>query len=372
MRITKLTLLIIITSSLGCTSIHSIFKSDGYYHKDFPYKINNTENGRLLSSKWKIDNYRLNSNGEPTKIKKGRNYEINLNLENNRTWKIERTRYPAYDLNFINRLDDGGIWLRTIPLSNDLSQTKLRVMLKRVVEAIAGEGLVAQKINSKTTRGRSIRYATKIISSEPAVVHGHEAYAAVIEIANIDQLKLSPDSRWSRAEIILIRTSYLWKPKGFNTGYYPVLMMAGYSNLPEDFESGRPEFHDFIKRLQISTYPSLPDKENDIVLTCAPNLDNVRLIAKSNPQKRDSHLKQSKNKIDDIYDVQYVSQINIASSIYLSPDLTSDQLDCVNKHQFSMESGKTYLVSKNQLKSSYETKLPKLTLKPGDIAKSSD
>lgn len=175
------------------------------------------------------------------------------------------------------------------------------------------------------------------------MVYGHEAYTAIVEIANIDQLKLSPDSRWHRAELVLIRTHYLWQPVGLTKRYYPVFMMAGYSNLPEDFDSGRSEFYDFLKRIKLSTYPALTKEEEALVLKCTPGSDVVRLIAKTNYDNREIY-NNSKAK----------------SFIFNSPDLTEEQLSCINKNKFNVESGKMYLVTKTKPENNRETKLPDL------------
>jgi len=68
-------------------------------------------------------------------------------------------------------------------------------------------------------------------------------------VANVDQLKLSPDSRWARANVVLLRPGYNWTQGRSDA---PALLVLGYSNLPEDFDRQLPAFEKLVGHLELS------------------------------------------------------------------------------------------------------------------------
>jgi hypothetical protein len=86
-------------------------------------------------------------------------------------------------------------------------------------------------------------------------VAGRPAYAATIEVANIDEVHVTPRARTSRIQIVLVRAPQdeLYEPTELNVPKqrFPVVVLAAYSNMPADFANGLEDFHGLLQRLAI-------------------------------------------------------------------------------------------------------------------------
>jgi hypothetical protein len=80
-------------------------------------------------------------------------------------------------------------------------------------------------------------------------VAGLEAFVATIEVANIDQIKLPPGQRTTKVRLALIRTPFIHRTP-YDTEF-PVLMVAGYANLPVDFNADLPAFDRLLGSIQV-------------------------------------------------------------------------------------------------------------------------
>jgi len=132
--------------------------------------------------------------------------------------------------------------------------------MREYVDAVSGSGLAAADVGGGIAIGVERRFATRIIDSQRISVHGLEAYSATVEVANVDQLSLSPSSRWERTRIVLIRTPFRYHPDTLAARNrrveFPVLMLVGYSNLPEDFDRGVPAFVRFVNAIAFLDAPT--------------------------------------------------------------------------------------------------------------------
>jgi hypothetical protein len=70
-------------------------------------------------------------------------------------------------------------------------------------------------------------------------------------VANVDQVQLVKSDRTSRVQIVLARPSVVYKLGKVKPKEFPVILVAGYSSLPEDFEEGLPAFESFLQRVAV-------------------------------------------------------------------------------------------------------------------------
>lgn len=97
------------------------------------------------------------------------------------------------------------------------------------------------------------RNAAVIIEQGPAALAGQPAYAATIDVANIDQVRLSPAARSRRVQLVLMRApraEEIDSDPG-DPDVHSVLILAGYSNMITDFPVGLEDFHDLLRRLTV-------------------------------------------------------------------------------------------------------------------------
>ena len=237
---------------IGCgPKVAAGFDQFGYRNDATPYRVVMTR-GQLMGSDWLIDNY-YTQNGK-LEPKTGNDYLITYELDVNDDGKSD-VKHEAflYDLRYAHKSHGAHIWLRTFPIPTKLRQMELRVLAQRYVDAVAGSGFEAVRVDNTTVIGATRRFAAKITERGPAKVAGQDAYLMKFDAVNVDQAAVASSSHTDRVACVLIRPPFDYGPIRFGATdvHYPALMLAGYSNLPEDFDKDLPAFEDLLGRIQI-------------------------------------------------------------------------------------------------------------------------
>jgi hypothetical protein len=171
-------------------------------------------------------------------------------------------------LKFEHLVHDGVLFVRTVPISADLAQKKLTVLMDRYVEATARAGYEMVQFSAGTTIMVERRYAAVVVDKRRATLAGLEALLITLDVANLDQMKVDPDVRAERVQLVLAHTAFRYAPsrttasgttaqgmKASRTSAedYPVVVLVGYGNQPDEFEAGLAEFHEFLGRIEIDS-----------------------------------------------------------------------------------------------------------------------
>ena len=238
--------------------------ADGFRHNDYGYRVLPVKDGGLMAESWKLDNFYEDSekdvqSGQTKKFvkpKDGKEWVVEYELDHDGDGEVDsKVEELIYDLRFEHREHDGVIFLRTIPLSTDMKEKKLSVLMDRYVEGIAGAGYEVVSLNSRVRLLLEKRYAAALVSKNATTLAGRDAFMAILDVANTDQLKIDPKARKERVELVILHTDFVYKHQGVNKDIkpteYPVLMFAGYANTPDEFAAGEGEFHDFLRRIEI-------------------------------------------------------------------------------------------------------------------------
>jgi hypothetical protein len=203
---------------------------------------------------WRLDNFHGDpGNREP---KGGADYEAHYFVDVDRDGQTDDLgEYYIYDLRFTHARDDGVIWLRTVPLPLDDADKALRVLANAYVEGIAHDRYeVVQLEGTLRATNTEVSYATQMLSSASGTVGDQEAFGVMVNVANTNQLKLDPNARWKRVELVLVRTPFAFKVKSGHKkgdGPIPVLMVLGYASSLEDFDTDRGAFEDLLSRVSL-------------------------------------------------------------------------------------------------------------------------
>lgn len=258
----------VITVALGgCAArTNGIFRADGYYHEEFPYRVayGNRAQRLLLPPQWRLDNFRQPvPPGRPAPVKVGTEYETSRHIDTTGDGIFDdQMDALTYDLRFMHQRHDAEIWVRTLPLSQRTGHRELRVLARNYIDDVAGAGYVAVDLGGGRQGVEERRFATRLVREGPLIVGNREAYSAIFDVANVDQLQMHQESRFLRVEIILVRTGAIWQvPDPLNptsAPRFPVIMIARYANLPEDFDRDAPTFHEFLQRIQWQGAPPSP------------------------------------------------------------------------------------------------------------------
>lgn len=223
--------------------------------------------GELMSSEWRLDNYApaipgTVGLGEP-KVTAPYVGEIGLDGDGDGVYEARAT-LPTFDLLFKHRQDDGAIFVSTFPVSQHASERSLAVMLRDLVESAAASGEITHNYSDSSSRAAA-PMASRILATRPTQVHGFPAHEVIFEVANVQQLELSPSARWERGHLVLVRAELVFGQRQLHPGirvqtlargvrhaiFYPVLMVIGYANHPDEFDAHQDEFRDFLSRIRI-------------------------------------------------------------------------------------------------------------------------
>ncbi|MGC4064727.1 MAG: hypothetical protein QM784_08805 [Polyangiaceae bacterium] len=199
-----------------------------------------------------------------------------MKLDTNDDGEIDKKLdYPRYDVLLTHRRSDAEIWLSTLPLSGKNGEKDLHVLLERFVEGISGTGSVVV-VNLSETQKVAVgdkRYATRVVEQRSVLVDGVEGLEALIEVANVDQLQLSPESRWARSKVVLLRPGFKYTLGADATGTakhsWPVLVMAGYTNSAEGFPENLGDFDRFLGQIDFLSDDEVVARNASDILNCS-------------------------------------------------------------------------------------------------------
>ncbi|MBI5502831.1 MAG: hypothetical protein HY907_21480 [Deltaproteobacteria bacterium] len=276
----------------GCAAPFGTLGPDGYRSNRFAFRVPSEPDGSFISNDWVVDNFRRVRDEWAPKTGVDFETELRLDVDGDGEWDGLGS-VPTYELLLRNRRDAGKIWVRALPMSSRFDETELRVLARTYVNDVSGAGTVvtvsAQEEGTVVVTTDSHRFATRTIEEGPLAVGGFEAWGITFEVADVDQLSLSADSRWNRARVIFVRAGFLWlSPASLRPGApFPVAFMLGYSNLPEDFAGGLADFEHFVGSLDWLD-DELSD-ERSAVLECTDE-EMVRILHIGRDSRREGGL----------------------------------------------------------------------------------
>jgi len=202
---------------VGCVATpNGSFDDKGYRHTAYGYRVDAVHapdpkiaNENLLGNDWKADNFYRDDATKELVQKATEDYRTTYEFDVDGDGKsdYEKEKF-LYDLRFKHLKRDAVIWLRTLPLSDDLKNKDLRVLLQRYVDEVSGAGFEAVKLGPTTTIIREKRFAASVIDRGPFKLGEQDAYETTFDVANVDEVTISPHARRTRVRIVLVRTPF--------------------------------------------------------------------------------------------------------------------------------------------------------------------
>jgi hypothetical protein len=227
------------------------FDGYGYKHQKYGYRLLNQSGDKLLPPEWQLDNLYWTPS-KKLEQKHTPDYLATFRFDMNGDGATDRDEQGfLYDLRFKHTKRDATIWVRTLPISTDLREKDLRVLVQRYVDEVSGAGFEAVQLGPNSIVIREKRYAASVISRGSFTVAKQEAFETTFDVANVDEVAVSPNARKTRVRIALVRTPFTYPKKQLDKVEFPVLMLVGYANLPEDFAKDEPAFNGVLSHIQI-------------------------------------------------------------------------------------------------------------------------
>lgn len=261
-------LLVVSLALAACTTAHfpiGTLHDDAFRHVTYDYGVMLArDTGRLMGDDWRLDNFvpAPSGLGEPKRTSAYMS-RIALDADGDDVHETSLS-IPTYDLLFKHRRNDGLIFISTFPISQHDGERELSVMLRDFVESASHAGRITHNYQQRTSR-TSAQMASRILMSRAVSVDGFPAHEVVFEVANVQQLELTPSARWERGHVVLVRTELVFNAEQFRQRsvaatttrglrggpFYPVLMVIGYSNHPDEYDAHHPDFRGLLHRIRI-------------------------------------------------------------------------------------------------------------------------
>ncbi len=223
----------------------------------FLIKYSESDTRQIIGPDWTLENTQPQSSGSSVLVSKtGPTWEsvVRFDVDGDGVFDRNETIRDA-ELIFRHTRSDAAIWLSVYPIPQRREHTDLEVLAREYVEGVSGTANIS-KVQVGTSdawiAGTERRYATRVVSGTPMSVSGYEAFKVTFEVANVDQLQLSADARWTRASLVIVRPGWWWE-KGRSV--WPSLLVMGYGNAPDRFANSEGQFMSLVSRLRI--YPDV-------------------------------------------------------------------------------------------------------------------
>lgn len=161
---------------------------------------------------------------------------------------------PEHDPNFVTRMrsrvHNGELWIQIVELDEEYLEMSPGVLARNIVENLAG-GRWWVRLDGRRVRGRHVRWASTLVEETTAVIQGQPAHVVLVDVANVDQLQMDPNARFARAALAVIRGGvYRIERRGNVQRKWPMLMIVGYANAPEEFEASYDDFARLLDHLR--------------------------------------------------------------------------------------------------------------------------
>jgi|HubBroStandDraft_6_1064221.scaffolds.fasta_scaffold218348_1 hypothetical protein len=256
---------------LGCVPPASgAFAPDAYHEEQFPvratYAVAATR--QIPTGDWILMNYQF-KNSLPGQPKVTGDIEYRFDTDGDGSLDTTQT-VKRYSLEYHHATTGAEMVFSLAPLSVEDARLDLSVLAANYVERSSGSGTVAISIGPGVAIEHTKKYASRILDARATTVGGLPAYVVTFDLANVDQLGLSPDSRWRRARVIFIRTPYRWVlEKGSHFfGDWPVVGVIEYDADPKDFDAHLAELGSLVGRLEFMDDQRVIRAHANELMTC--------------------------------------------------------------------------------------------------------
>jgi hypothetical protein len=188
----------------------------GYEQSLTQYRVNYADAGRkkFLPDDWALDNYAFDPSSGKWHEKKGDQYRALRLLDEDGDGTIspsEKNKENLFDLRFVNSRDGAVIWLKVHPMEATDADRDLDVILDSYANGLEGSGLFEQSTLFGLTQDKARHFTTFMVKKQPLALGQLPAIRGVIEIADVEKLRLDPTHRDSKAELIFAKVTYFEK-----------------------------------------------------------------------------------------------------------------------------------------------------------------
>lgn len=247
-------------SALVLTALHTAcvstasFNDQGFEHKRIGYSLaySNPADKSWLNESWKIEKNHL---GEVDESDYGSRRLEATDAKGKKQTMLVRNA----DLIFKHKKTNGVISVQSFPLNEFMAEKKLDIVAKDFAEQMSGEYFIAfSGAGYSVGKGRNL--VTNLVSSQAGKLGAAETMEGVVEVANVEQLKLNPKHRLMRYKFFLARLTpengwvdieVMKEPKNNIEYRYPAMIVILYSMDDAYFNDYVADFDGLVKQLKL-------------------------------------------------------------------------------------------------------------------------
>ena len=259
----------VVSVAAGCVTTNAHWDQAGFHQDHYGWEVPYLAGQkRLVGADWKLDNYHYDTAAGRLMPKEGNDYVAYVREDEDGDGRIEyneKQRIFLYDLRFVHARNNGVIWVQTfrVPLSD--ADRDLDVVLANYADSLAGTGLNWQGTIFNLSVPRTRSFTVFVNDKKETKVGLYPAQEALIELAETSRLQLNKEERSLKLRVVLSKFSYLEesRPEMMNSAnarsvnvngntfkQRTAVILIGYVNDPDHFESGVGDFEDFRGRLR--------------------------------------------------------------------------------------------------------------------------
>lgn len=237
-------------SACASSSLSGSLRSDGYHHKLLPIQVSslNDQAQSFVAPDWRLDNFKINERGA-WEQKTGPGYStpmtIDLRGDGELPDRSTATDVPAFDVLLKHSRHGAQLWMRTELLPEPYRERTLESLVAAYAEQLSGTAFVGVSVYP-VSAGVSRGYAAKVVSAGPTKVGDRDAYEAVIEVANLDQLRLDPQHRSAIMHVVFVESGYnVYQVDDRGRARGRAVIVLGYRATPASYEESHGDFARF-------------------------------------------------------------------------------------------------------------------------------
>jgi hypothetical protein len=92
-------------------------------------------------------------------------------------------------------------------------------------------------------------------------VAGQDAFSTVVDVSNVDRLRVDPQSVEVRVEYVMVRTPFQFTPRLGGAARLPVVLLASHASSPADFEASSADFRNLLGRIDIDGHAGFSEEK---------------------------------------------------------------------------------------------------------------
>ncbi|HEX2669271.1 MAG TPA: hypothetical protein VHM25_00285 [Polyangiaceae bacterium] len=222
----------VVLFAFDCTPVSGALGADGYEQSLTKYRVNYADKARrkFLPDDWLLDNFAYDSSRGQWLEKNGEQYRAERRLDEDGDGTIsrhERRSENIFDLRFVNTRDNAVIWVKVHPLEPAYAGRDLDVMLENYASGLEGTGLFEQSTLFGLEVNRARHFTTFTVKKEATTLGPLPAIVGVLEIADVEKLRLDSTHRDSKAELTFAKVTYRQTVRGKSMLPWPVVSRTG-------------------------------------------------------------------------------------------------------------------------------------------------